>query len=145
MSIAGNQSLYARVGGADAVRALVDKTYDWMDVLPEARKIHRFHRMDMSELRRRVTAFMGAFLGGPDEYGPHYGPPMMRRRHAGFDIGPAERDAWMSCFSRALDDVVTDPALRSELHSVVAAMAERLRNRDAAGAPAGSGCGRCAA
>ncbi len=127
---------YARLGGAAAVERLVDRLYHWMEVLPEARTVHAMHRSDMAEVKARVGAFLVSFLGGPDLYRPTYGEPMMCRRHASFAIGPAEREEWMRCFDRALDEVVEDPALREQVRRAVGAMAERIRNRGTAAAPA---------
>lgn len=111
--------LYARLG-PDGIARLVDRLYHWMTVLPEAHASHLLHRADLSEVSRRLTAFLSGWLGGPDQYRAAYGEPMMRRRHFAFPIGPAERDAWMAALSRALDEVTAaDPELHAALHAVV--------------------------
>ena len=130
--------LYARLG-PDGIARLVDRLYHWMTVLPEAHASHLLHRADLSEVSRRLTAFLSGWLGGPDQYHrAAYGEPMMRRRHFAFPIGPAERDAWMAALSRALDEVAAaDPELHAALHARFAAMAEHMRNQSHDGHPAG--------
>jgi|APMI01.1.fsa_nt_gi hemoglobin len=131
---------YARLGD-EGIERLVERIYHWMAELPEAGPAMRLHHPDMSEVKRRLTAFLSGWLGGPDRFRPAYGEPFMRRRHMGFPIGNAERDAWMAAFRRALDEVVTDPALHGQLLSQFLAMAEHLRNRaDGNDGPAVRGC-----
>jgi cyd operon protein YbgT len=55
--------LYARLG-PDGIARLVDRLYHWMTVLPEAHASHLLHRADLSEVSRRLTAFLSGWLGG---------------------------------------------------------------------------------
>lgn len=57
------------------------------------------------------------------------GHPRLRQRHLRFSIGLAERDAWMTCMRRALDEVVADPALRASLELAFFRLADFMRNR----------------
>lgn len=86
------QSPYAQLG-PEGIARLVDALYDWMAVLPEAEDVMRMHPADMGEVKTRLRAFLGAWLGGPDEYTPAYGEARMRMRHLPFAIGRKERDA----------------------------------------------------
>lgn len=136
-------SLYVRLGGAATLDQLVGRLYVWMREMPEAAAVHAMHQMGLDQVETRLRAFLSAFFGGPDEYRARYGEPMMRRRHLAFAIGPGERDAWLACMQRALDEVVADATLRKEAYAQIAAFAEHMRNREAAGASAHkSGCTR---
>jgi hemoglobin len=126
-------TLYARLGGAATLDRLAARLYVWMRELPEAEVVHAMHQMSLDQVEMRLRAFLSGFFGGPDEYRARYGEPMMRRRHLAFAIGPGERDAWLACMRHALDDVVADPALRAEAYAQLAAFAEHMRNREAAG------------
>ena len=87
---------YERLGGEAAVRKLVDRFYDLMDALPEARGIRELHPPDLAGSRDKLFKFLSGWLGGPPLYVEEYGHPRLRARHLPFPIGEAERDAWLT-------------------------------------------------
>jgi hemoglobin len=68
-------------------------------------------------------------MGGPQLYKEKHGDPMLRRRHLPFPIGEAERDQWMHCMKLALDEVVADEKLRTELYQAFVKVADHMRNQ----------------
>jgi hemoglobin len=70
-------------------------------------------------------------MGGPQLFIQEFGHPMLRRRHLPFAISIAERDQWMLCMHKALQEVVTDEELRKELATAFAAVADHMRNQPA--------------
>lgn len=119
---------YERIGGASAVRALVDRFYALMDELPEAAPVRAMHAADLSVSRDKLYEFLSGWLGGPALYIEKYGHPKLRARHLRVSIGPAERDQWMLCMRRALEESVDDERLRRELGDALARVAEHMRN-----------------
>ena len=95
---------YEILGGAEGVRALVDRFYDLMDELPEAADIRAMHPEDLAESREKLYLFLSGWTGGPPLYMQKHGHPRLRARHLPFPIGIAERDAWMLCMTRALEE-----------------------------------------
>ncbi|MGF1547760.1 MAG: group II truncated hemoglobin, partial [Thiotrichales bacterium] len=95
---------YDLIGGSEKIRALVDRFYDVMDTLPEARRLREIHATDLSHARDKLYKFLVGWMGGPPLYAEEYGPPMLRQRHLGFAIDSAARDQWLLCMSRAMDD-----------------------------------------
>ena len=141
---APSTTAYDLIGGEPGIQAFVSRLYDIMASMPEAEYVWKWHPQDMDEVKARLTAFLSGWLGGPVVYPQNYGPPMMRRRHMPFPIGPKERDIWLDCARQALADTVPDVALRELLDEALTAMAEHMRNRNEGGAPGGSGCcGSC--
>lgn len=122
------RSHYERIGGAAAVRALVERFYALMDALPEAAPIRAMHAPDLSLSIDKLYEFLSGWLGGPQLYTEKYGHPQLRARHLRVRIGPAERDQWMLCMRQALDDTVADPQLRRELADALGRVAEHMRN-----------------
>lgn len=120
---------YQLIGGETAIRRLVDRFYTLMNELPEARTIRALHAADLSPAKERLYMFLSGWLGGPPLYAERFGPPRLRQSHQAFPIGVAERDAWMLCMTRALDEVVTDVALRTQLTQSFFKTADFLRNR----------------
>ncbi len=120
---------YHLIGGETAIRRLVDRFYALMNELPEARTIRALHAADLARAKERLFMFLSGWLGGPPLYAERFGPPQLRQSHQAFPIGEAERDAWMLCMTRALAEVVTDAALRTQLTQSFFKTADFLRNR----------------
>jgi len=122
---------YQRIGGADRVRALVQRFYQTMDELPEAFGIRKMHAENLKNSEDKLFKYLSGWMGGPQLYIQEYGHPMLRRRHLSFAIGISERDQWLLCMNVALEDVVKDEALRNELARAFTAVADHMRNQAA--------------
>lgn len=123
------ESHYHRIGGAPAVRALVDRFYDLMDELPEAYAVRKLHPADLGGSRDKLYQFLSGWLGGPPLYVEAHGHPRLRARHLPFPIGTAERDQWLMCMHRAMTELALEPALQRELAAAFARTADHMRNR----------------
>ena len=123
------QTHYERLGGETTVKQLVDRFYDHMDELPEVYGIRKMHAEDLSGSRQKLYDFLSGWLGGPPLYVEKHGHPMLRRRHLHFSIGNEERDQWLHCMQLALDEVVTDAGLRSELYQAIVKVGDHMRNQ----------------
>jgi hemoglobin len=120
---------YALIGGEAGVRALVDRFYDLMDQLPEAAAIRAMHAKSLRGSREKLFLFLSGWMGGPDLYQQKFGQPMLRRRHLPFPIGKDERDQWLLCMERALEEQVGDEALCAHLKQAFFQVADHMRNR----------------
>ncbi|HED40326.1 MAG TPA: hemoglobin-like protein [Chromatiales bacterium] len=121
-------SHYERLGGEQGVRRLVDRFYELMDTLPEARGIREMHAANLDGSREKLFMFLSGWLGGPALYIEKYGHPRLRARHLPFAIGEAERDAWMRCMSQALDEMGLDAMLCDHLKRSLWNTADHMRN-----------------
>jgi hemoglobin len=106
---------FSRVGGAAVIERLVEAFYARMDTLPRAKPIRDLHMADLTPVKEVLKRYLGEWLGGPPLYSRERGHPRLRMRHFGFKIGETERDLWMMCMRGALEEVVSDVALREEL------------------------------
>ncbi len=122
-------SPYGRLGGAAAVRKLVDRFYDLMDSLPEAAQIRGLHPEDLGGSRDKLFKFLSGWLGGPPLYEAEYGHPRLRARHLPFPIGEVERDAWLRCMEQALAETEMEELLRNHLLQSLRNTADHMRNR----------------
>ena len=75
--------------------------------------------------------FLSGWFGGPSLYIQKNGHPRLRMRHAPYAVGPVERDEWMLCMTQALNEQVTEPALRASLIETFAQMADHMINSEA--------------
>ena len=121
--------LFDPVGGEAAVRTLVDRFYDLMDTLPEARDIRALHPATLDRSRDKLFWFLVGWLGGPPLYIERFGHPRLRARHLPFAIGVRERDQWMLCMTRAVDELIADAELRAVLLGALGPLADHMRNR----------------
>jgi hemoglobin len=119
---------YEALGGADAVRRLVDRFYDLMDELPETHGLRQLHPADLAGSRQSLFEFLSGWFGGPPLYIEKKGHPRLRMRHMPFAIGPAERDQWMLCMRTALDEQVSDEALHQGVLNAFVQMADHMVN-----------------
>lgn len=123
------QSPYDMIGGAPAVRLIVDRFYDIMDSAPEAAAIRRMHEADLGPMRDRLFEFLSGWLGGPPLYFQRPGHKCIMSAHRPFAIGEAERDQWMMCMRRALEACEVSREIRDLLDKAFLRMAEAFRNR----------------
>jgi hemoglobin len=125
---------YEAIGGAAAVRRLVDRFYQLMDELPEAYTVRRIHPESLAGSADSLFDFLSGWFGGPPLYSQKKGHPRLRMRHRAYTIGPVERDEWMLCMTLALNEQVADAALREALVHTFAAMADHLVNTNGSSA-----------
>lgn len=119
---------YEQIGGEAAVRRLVDCFYGFMDTLPEAKTIRALHAADLTSAKTKLFMFLSGWMGGPPLYTDKFGHPRLRARHLPFPIGHAERDAWMLCMRKAMDDVINDANVRASLEQAFFRTADFMRN-----------------
>jgi hemoglobin len=119
---------FDRLGGLDAVQALVEAFYKAMDTRADATLIRAMHEPDLRATQAVLVKYLCEWMGGPKLYTPERGAPALRRRHHPFPIDSAARDAWMACMRQALAEVCPDPALRAELEAAFYKVADFMRN-----------------
>ena len=120
---------FDRLGGEPAVRALVDRFYDLMDLEPACAGIRALHPAELSGSRDKLHWFLCGWLGGPNLYVERFGHPMLRARHLPFAIGIAERDQWLGCMSQAMDEQGVDAGLATRLAESFFGTADWMRNK----------------
>ncbi len=123
-----NQTIYEQIGGEQTVRRLIDRFYDLMDTLPEAAGIRALHPEALDESREKLFMFLTGWMGGPPLYIERFGHPRLRARHLPFPIGESERDQWMMCMNKALEEVVDNALMRVQISRSFAQLADFMRN-----------------
>ena len=128
-----DSTLFHMLGGEAGVARLVDRFYDVMDTAPEAEGIRALHPTSLDESREKLRLFLIGWSGGPPAYVQRFGPPMLRARHLPFPIGAEERDAWLWCMDRALEEQDLSGEVLEYLRQRFRAMADPMRNRSREG------------
>ena len=122
-------TLYQAIGGDPVVRALTHRFYELMDSLPEARNVRAVHPPSLMGSEEKFFEYMTGYLGGPPLYTDKRGHPRLRSRHFVAEIGPVERDEWLLCFRRALDETIASQSLRDLIWAPVERLAYHMQNR----------------
>jgi len=123
-------SLYEMIGGEEGLRSLVDRFYDLLDTSPEAARIRSFHGKSLKQSREKLFMFLSGWSGGPQLYVEKFGHPRLRMRHMPFSIGTVERDQWLWCMIKALDESRMDSSVKEFLKVRFAETADFMRNAE---------------
>jgi hemoglobin len=120
---------FDRAGGEEAVRNLVDRFYDLMDLEPAYAALRAVHGHTLEQARQKLFWFLCGWLGGPQHYTERFGHPRLRMRHMPFVIGIQERDQWLACMHQAMQDIGLDPQLIQRLDESFFQTADWMRNK----------------
>ena len=122
-------TVFEWVGGQEAVRALVDRFYDLMELEPAYAGLRALHPADLSGSRDKLYWFLCGWMGGPSLYTDRFGHPRLRARHLPYAIGLAERDQWMACMQQAMVDQGLPNDLCDRLVQAFFQTADFMRNK----------------
>lgn len=125
-------SAFDIIGGEPALRALVDRFYDLMELESAYRELRATHGPDLSAARDKLFWFLCGWMGGPNHYIDRFGHPRLRARHMPFRIGILERDQWLACMDQAMGDVQVHETLRLRLQQSFFQTADWMVNQETA-------------
>jgi hemoglobin len=117
------------VGGEEAVRRLVDRFYDLMDLEPAYKALRALHPTTMEGSRDKLFWFLCGWLGGPQYFIEKFGHPRLRMRHMPFAIDKQARDQWLACMKQAMIELEMDPVLILRLEESFFQTADFMRNQ----------------
>lgn len=126
-----DHTLYALLGGREAVLQLAEAFYDAMEALePELAALHPLDAEGRvsRQSRDRFGLFLVGWLGGPQEYMEQHGHPRLRRRHARVPVDARMRDAWVRSMSAAMQARGIEGDVRHFLEHRFAEVATFLQN-----------------
>ena len=121
------QAPYEQLGREAGIHELIERFYGHMDTLPEAAGIRAMHAGDLAPMVEKLAVFLTGWMGGPERYNEKFGRVIIPLAHRRFAIGPAERDAWLLCMRRALEDVGASAELMRVLMNAFYGMADMCR------------------
>lgn len=123
-----------QVFGEENLKVLVRDFYQIMETDPVAKECLEVHELVEGkvpeEIKTKLFEFLSGWMGGPNLFVQKRGHPRMRARHIKFRIGEKERDQWLYCMNKAMDQ---NPARLKKNHREVmlksfAALAMRIQN-----------------
>ena len=96
------ETIYRILEGDDFFKNLVEIFYNKVSKDDVLRTMFPDSFVDAKE---NLYLFLRKIFGGPDEYTPKRGHPMMRRRHLPFPIGLQERNRWIKLMLESLEEL----------------------------------------
>jgi hemoglobin len=122
---AAGPSLLDRLGGRDAVEAVVDAFYSRVEGDEELRAVFPD---DLGPGREKQKLFMEQWLGGEPRYSERYGHPQLRLRHFPFVISERAAGRWMRHMTGALRESGAADDLVAELLTMLGPLAQHMVN-----------------
>ena len=122
--------------GQEGIRELTNTFYDVMDTLSAARSLRAMHAKDLSPMKEKLAEYLTGWMGGPPLYADKYGTVCMTSPHEHYHIGPEERDQWLLCMDKALEETGASEELILMLKEPMFRIADAIRNREGPAASA---------
>ena len=119
-------NFYEEIGGEQTFRAIVGRFYELVSADEVLRPL--YPEEDLTSAATRLRMFLEQYWGGPHTYSEQRGHPRLRMRHAPFQIGPEQRDAWLRCMRTAVDEADLPAAHRVVLWDYLEMAANSLVN-----------------
>ena len=120
-------SKFDEMGGHETFEKLVSHFYALVSIDPILRPM--YPEGDLKGAAERLLMFLEQYWGGPTTYSEQRGHPRLRMRHAPFQIGEAEKIAWLRNMESAVAELDLSSELRSELWSYLTSAAEAMVNQ----------------
>ncbi len=120
-------NLYEALGGHQTFENLVSHFYALVTIDPILRPMYPDE--DLGDSANHLMMFLEQYWGGPTTYQETRGHPRLRKRHAGFHIGPEQEAAWLRCMKSAVDEIEAAPELKAQLWSYMEFAAASLVNQ----------------
>lgn len=122
--------------GEDGIRELTNAFYDIMDSLPEMADLRAMHARDLAPMKEKLAEYLTGWMGGPPLYADKYGTVCMTSPHEPYHIGPEERDQWLLCMDKALQQTGASEDLVQMLKVPMFRIADAVRNKEGPSAAA---------
>jgi hemoglobin len=120
---------YELLGGDEGVKRLAYAFYQAMDQLPEAAGIRKMHAQSLSDVSEKLYQYLSGWLGGPGLYQEKFGTVCLTKPHKPYAIGAAERDQWLLCMDKALEDIGASDEVKTMLKQPMFRLAQFISNK----------------
>jgi hemoglobin len=117
---------YDEIGGAAAVRALVERFYDLMEQDPIYGELRALHAADLRPMRAALAGFLAGWLGGPRDWFAANPGTCIMSSHREFAFGAAEAAQWTDAMARALADTGVPAGLAARMNELFGRMARGM-------------------
>lgn len=122
--------------GEEGIKNLTSAFYDIMEELPEVSSLRAMHASNLEPMKEKLAQYLTGWMGGPPLYADKYGTVCMTSPHEPYHIGPQERDQWLLCMDKALEQTGASEELIQMLKEPMFRIADAIRNKEGPSAAA---------
>ena len=119
-------SPYEMIGGREQVAQLVEAFYDLMERDPAYQGLRAMHAPDLTPMRKSLTGFLSAWLGGPRDWFEENPGKCMMSAHASLAVTKETAQQWVSAMTRALDQSEIDTPIATAMGKAFEQMANGM-------------------
>jgi hemoglobin len=120
---------FEAIGGASAVRLIVNRFYDLMDTDPAYAELREIHAPDLDPMRASLAGFLDGWLGGPRDWFEANPGRCMMSMHAAVPVSRNSAGQWMDAMGRALDEAEVEPTIKALIKQAFDNMARNMAAR----------------
>ncbi|MDR2856622.1 MAG: group II truncated hemoglobin [Novosphingobium sp.] len=114
------------VGGRDVVGQIVERFYDLLEQDPAYAELRALHAPDLAPMRKSLTGFLAAWLGGPRDWFDEHPGLCMMSAHRGVAMTPQVGRQWANAMSRAITESPVEPVLAAKMAEALSDLAIRM-------------------
>ncbi len=122
------KSLFERMGGLSATRALADEFYDIMEKNKNTTELLNIHPKKLFRTRFNLYRFLTQWLGGPELFGKQYmNENWLELKHKRLNIDEKLKNQWLYCMSTAMNKLQFNSQLKQEIMTLFEDMIEAMQ------------------
>jgi hemoglobin len=87
------------------------------------------HGESLAAIEEKLFEYLSGWMGGPPLYVRRTGTVCLTKPHQPYAIGAAERDQWLLCMDRALEEVGASAEVKDMLREPMFRIADMMVNR----------------
>lgn len=114
---------FEALGGAAAIRRIVDSFYDLMETDPQYAKLRALHAADLSPMRDSLAGYLAAWSGGPRTWFQTRPVTCIMSIHRKIPIDRETASQWTDAMQRALANAGTPRPISEAMHEILVRMA----------------------
>lgn len=120
---------FHRLGGHEAMQAVVERFYDIMETDPACAELRAMHAPDLARMRKSLALFLAGWAGGPRDWFEQNPGKCMMSAHKPYAITETVARQWGEAMKRAVAEAETsDPQLARAMGGVLEELALNMVN-----------------
>lgn len=122
------QTLFERIGGLSATRALADEFYNVMEKNVCAQRLLEMHPKKLAVSRVKLYKFLTQWFGGPELFGKQYvNVEWLELKHRRLNFNEDEKNQWLHCMNTAMNNLDIKSQQKEEVMSLFANMIDAMQ------------------
>ncbi len=120
---------YDLVGGMHVIQQIVDRFYDLLEQNPDYAALRALHAPDLAPMRRSLSGFLAAWLGGPRDWFSENSGRCMMAAHRDVAMSAETGRQWAEAMACAITDATVEPQLGAKMADALGDLARSMAGR----------------